>query len=409
MGSSDLVSIIVPALNESASLGELYDRTHRVLAGVRPFEFIVIDDGSTDGTLEQLEIMREKHPNICILSHFRNHGKSLALMQGFAAARGDVAVTLDADLQDEPEMIPRFLDRIDEGFDLVNGWRQDRRDSVWKVWASRVFNRVTWGVFKCGVHDINCGFKAMRRCVYERLELRGDLHRLIPAIASSSGFRVTELPVSHARRRFGSSRYRLLRHRGLLDVIALAAGSTTQSRPFHIFSEAALFCWLLAAAALAGWAALTVYAPVDSLTYRLAGPLVGLLGVCAVFLGLMLPLVGFQLEMIAGRFQGERWRTGLLKEKLEARVSDYGPRRDPEGVPQERGRQTVLESNAQPLSLLERAADRRLGCPIRPPGGLPAAGGRLWRGQQSAVSSAPEAGPPVDRARFLDREGPPDG
>jgi hypothetical protein len=251
--------------------------------------------------------------------------------------------------------------------------------------------------------------------VYKRLELRGDLHRLIPAIASSRGFAVTELPVPHARRRFGSSRYHLLRHRGLLDIVALVAGNTTQSRPFHIFSEAAAFCWLLAAVALAGWVALTMYVPGDSLAYRLAGPLVGLLGIGAVFLGLMLPLIGFQLEITAGRLQDGRWRQGLLKRKLDAKVNEsgkgvrtllperpggclaqkgpdpfsaldakvggYGPCRDSEREPPEPGSQTVLQPDAQPVSLLERAADRRLGRSISPPRRLPAVGGRLRGGQ----------------------------
>jgi hypothetical protein len=354
MSRFDLISVIVPALNESASLEELYERTRRALGDGQRFEFIVVDDGSTDDTVGKLKAMRARRPEICILSHYRNHGKSLALMQGFAAARGDVAVIMDADLQDQPEAIPDFLDKIAEGYDLVNGWRKDRRDARSKVLVSSVFNLLTSRIFNCRIHDINCGFKAIRRPAYKQLQLQGDLHRLIPAIVAGKGGKVTEIPVPHCPRKHGQSRYRLLRHRGLLDIIALVASNATQLRPFHVFCEVAMLFWLAAAVALAGWAGLTVWGTDASLWMRLVRPLVAVLGVGSAFVGTVLPLFGFQMEVTSGRHQDAGWRRGLLKERVEARVGGYEPRRYPEAISSGRGLEAVLEPQSEPFSAVER-------------------------------------------------------
>ncbi len=354
MSQFDLVSIIVPALNEADSLPELYDRTAKALGDRQSFEFIVVDDGSTDDTVARLKDLRCRHANIAIVSHYRNHGKSLALMQGFSIARGDVAVLMDADLQDQPEAIPQFLEKIAEGFDLVNGWRKDRRDARSKVWVSSIFNWLTARVFKCPVHDINCGFKAIRKSVYKRLELQGDLHRLIPAIVSSKGGTVTEIPVPHCPRRYGNSRYRLLRHRGLLDIVAVAAANATQSRPFHVFCETAILFWLLAAMALASWIGLTVFGDEHATWVKVIRPLVALAGLGAAFLGTVLPLCGFQMEVAGGRHQNAIWRRSLLKERIESRETGHGPRRFAEGISQERGLTAILEPAEKPIPEAER-------------------------------------------------------
>ncbi len=351
----DLISVIVPVLNESLTLRELYERTRCSLADRGPFEFIAVDDGSTDGTLEELKALRAEYGNISILSHYCNHGKSLALMQAFALARGEVAVIMDADLQDQPEMIPRFLDKIDEGFDVVNGWRTERQDKRARKFVSRIFNLLTSWIFKCPIHDINCGFKVIRRRVYRRLTLRGDLHRLIPAIAASQGFKVAEVPVTHSQRRFGCSRYGLLRHRGLLDIIALVASNATQLRPFHIFCEAAIICWALALAALVGGIGLSAYAPAESFGYRVVMLLVGLFGVGAALLGLLLPLFGFQLEITTGRLQDAGWRDRLLKEKLEGEIGEHGPCTVTKTVSQVRGLAALSQPDLQSVSMFEGA------------------------------------------------------
>ncbi|HNQ22743.1 MAG TPA: glycosyltransferase family 2 protein [Phycisphaerae bacterium] len=373
----DLISVVVPVLNEAASLAELYERTRRVLEGVQPFEFIIVDDGSRDDTLARVRALRAVYANISIISHYANHGKSLALMQAFAIARGEVAVVMDGDLQDRPEMIPRFLAQIENGYDLVNGWRQERRDRWGRRLVSALFNRLTARLLRCPLHDINCGFKALRRQVYRRLELRGDLHRLIPAIAAGQGFRVGEVPVEHCGRRFGRSRYRLLRHRGLLDIVAVLASNATQLRPFHVFSELALACWLVAVVALVGWLTLTVGVDPGALAARVCTPLVGMVGVGAALLGLLLPLFGFLLEMTACRVQDPHWREQLVKERVEADVSIYERGALPEGVSLRCRRQTVSEPDAEPVLVGEGAPDRWLDCPGHAAGSSEALGSRL--------------------------------
>jgi glycosyltransferase involved in cell wall biosynthesis len=320
MARYNLISVIVPALNESASLEELYVRTATSIGPEQPFEFIVIDDGSTDQTPEVLARLRQKHGNLAAVSHYRSHGKSLALMQGFDVARGEVAIMMDGDLQNQPEDIPAFLAKLGEGYDLVNGWRENRRDTVSRRWISGVYNFLVAWLLRCPVRDINCGFKAMRRTLYSKLQLRGDLHRLIPAIASINGFRVTEIPVSHAERKYGDSRYRLFRHRGLLDIISLAAISATQYRPFHIFIELAALASAFFLLALAGWCVWRFVAPPVSLAARIGSVLLVLCGIWAALVGTVLPLFGFMLDIVGSQHQDASWRAALRKQTIPPEV-----------------------------------------------------------------------------------------
>lgn len=317
-----LLSIIIPVYNEAASLEELFLRIQAVFGAEQPYEVIFIDDGSTDGSAEILAGLQERFSQITVLSHYRNHGKSLALMQGFDAARGEVVVTMDADLQDLPESIPSLLNKLAEGYDLVNGWRTARQDNYPKILASRIFNYITARLLKCPLHDINCGFKAMRVEVCKRLNLRGDLHRLIPAIASQMyGFRVTEAPVPHEVRRYGKSKYSLVRFRGLLDIISLMAVSTTQVRPFHVFAEMALIFILLGCLGFGGWFFLSLSSAISPLK-QLVLSILWLAGALFLFLGTILPLMGFQLEIITGILQDEKWRHNLLKNPTPADPED---------------------------------------------------------------------------------------
>lgn len=317
-----LLSIVIPVYNEAGSLEELFSRIQGVFGEEQPYEVIFIDDGSTDGSGEILSGLQERFPQVTVLSHYRNHGKSLALMQGFDAARGEVVVTMDADLQDPPEAIPVLLEKLAAGYDLVNGWRTTRQDSYSKILASRVFNYITSRLLKCPLHDINCGFKAMRVQVCKRLNLRGDLHRLIPAVASRMyGFKVAEAPVPHEVRRYGKSKYRLVRFRGLLDIASLMAISTTQVRPFHVFAETALVFLLLGIMSLGGWFLLSLSAGISALKQAVIS-LLWLAGALFLSLGAILPLLGFQLEIITGILQDEKWRHNLLKPPPQAGSED---------------------------------------------------------------------------------------
>lgn len=310
-----LVSIIVPAFNEKNSVEELHARIKEVFGKLdRPFELIVVDDGSTDGTFEKLRTLLAKNPNITIIRHFKNRGKSLTLMQGFDVAKGEIAITLDADLQDQPEEIPNFIKKIEEGYDFVNGCRQERKDTRAKRMASKIFNWLISQIFRVKFNDINCGFKAYTRKVYQWLDLRGDLHRLIPVIVVHMGYKTTEIPVEHKDRKYGSSKYKLFRYRGLLDIIALAASSTTQIRPFHFFCELGAVLWILAI--------LSLFGLVIGLEVFPLGALVCLVVIVlwALSLGTFLPIFGFYLEIEATRYQGLEWRKKLIQESLNSQI-----------------------------------------------------------------------------------------
>lgn len=313
--SPKIISVIVPALNESPSLEELYNRTQATFnSWGRKFEFIFVDDGSTDDSYNKMIALKEKHPNIAIIHHLKNHGKSLALMQGFDLAKGEIAVTLDADLQDQPELIPKLVEKLEEGFDMASGWRQERKDTLSKRFVSKLFNSLISKVFGCTTHDINCGFKAYKSTVYKRLELRGDLHRLIPVLASDLGFKVGEVPVSHAERKHGKSKYKLFRHRGLLDIIAFSAKHTTQWRPFHVFCELAAVFWVVAFASFFGWFLLHENLP------ELLNILITILGVWSLFVGTLLPLFGFYLEIEADRYQSPEDRKQLIAKTVNSEI-----------------------------------------------------------------------------------------
>ncbi len=319
----DLVSMIIPAYNERESIDELFQRVAAVLnSRQQPFEFIVIDDGSSDGMFELLEQMIAEHDEVQAVRHYRNNGKSLGLMQGFDVARGDVAIMMDADLQDQPEMIPAFLDKIAEGYDLVNGWRNKRKDTARKRLVSRVFNRLTRRIFNCQVHDINCGFKAMRREVYKSLQLRGDMHRLIPAWVAGKGFRVTEIPVPHEDRKHGQSKYKLLRHRGLLDIVALTARNTVRYHPFHVYCEAAAFFWAVAVLCLGGWGLSNWLLPDGSVPGSLLSVACIGVGAWSVLVGTVLPLFGFHMEIESARAQDATWRDSLVQQRVGGRSSE---------------------------------------------------------------------------------------
>lgn len=311
------VSVVVPVFNEAETLEELYQRTKSVFDKLGfSFEFLAVDDGSSDGSYDCLIKLRERFPNIGIIRHRCNRGKSMSLMQGFALANGDVAVMMDADLQDEPENIPLMLKKLDEGYDLVNGWRRQRKDPVLKRIVSGAFNRITRKLLNVNVHDINCGLKVLKKDLYKCLNLRGDLHRLIPAMAKNIGFSVAEVPVTHAPRRQGVSKYHLLRYRGLLDIISLTSTLAYRVRPFHIFTEIAFISWCLFVITLAllSFVLMTGYGPV---WMYVAAPLLFFAAFVFLMIGVVFPVAGLILDNQLVRFNDEQWRAGLIKEVLK--------------------------------------------------------------------------------------------
>lgn len=251
------ISVIVPAYNESASLEELYLRVRKSLSDLNlPFEFWIIDDGSTDETYETAKCLQERFSNIGIIHFGKNQGKSIALSHGFQAATGDVSITLDADLQDEPEMIPSLLEKLAEGYDLVCGNRINRKDKWFKKILSKAYNLFVRLLYPVRLNDINCGLKALRKEVYKKLILREGDHRLLPLIAYKVGYRVTEVPIRHAPRKFGKSKYKLFRFKGLIDLLALAYTKPNQRFSFMDYYKIGILSLSVAAASLTLWGVL---------------------------------------------------------------------------------------------------------------------------------------------------------
>ncbi|MEO8464112.1 MAG: glycosyltransferase family 2 protein [Gammaproteobacteria bacterium] len=236
------ISIVMPVLNERESLLQLHEELRTTLDGITSaYELVFVDDGSTDGSTELLRDLAQRDPQVVLVEMRRRFGKATALQAGFGLVQGTIVFTLDADLQDDPKEIPRFLAELDKGFDLVTGWKLDRQDPISKTLPSKLFNAVTSFVGGLKLRDYNCGFKAYRREVVERLDIYGELYRYIPLIVHSKGFLVGEIPVSHRPRVFGKSKYGLERFmRGALDLFTISFLATFRKRPLHLFGPIGL-------------------------------------------------------------------------------------------------------------------------------------------------------------------------
>jgi len=235
-------AVVVPAYNEAGNLTELCERIEKTFAefGNREnFEILIVDDGSTDGTADLLQTLSADKPLVRFIRFRRNSGKSLALMAGFQHVDADIVVTLDGDLQDHPEEIPLLVEKLNEGFDLVTGWRQGRQDQTVRKIGSRIFNGTVRKATGLALHDLNCGFKAFRREVVASICLYGDYHRYIPVQAHLDGFRVTEAPVSNSARKYGVSKYRTFRYQGFFDLLSLLFIQKYGLRPLHFFGVVA--------------------------------------------------------------------------------------------------------------------------------------------------------------------------
>lgn len=237
------LSVVVPLFNEADSLPELYAALDAALSTYPGrCELIFVDDGSSDGSFEVLKTLRSKDDRVKVVQLRGNQGKAAALAVGFREAQAEIIVTLDADLQDDPREVPKFLAKLDEGYDLVSGWKVHRQDPWTRRFLSAVFNRVTGLITGLRIHDMNCGFKAYRRTVISELKLHGELHRFIPALASWRGFRVTEIEIKHHPRRYGRSKYGLERIPwGFFDLLTVIMLTRYTTRPLHLFGLLGLF------------------------------------------------------------------------------------------------------------------------------------------------------------------------
>ena len=232
------VSVLVPVLNEAESVDELVSRVSAVLESLgKSFEIVFIDDGSQDDTADRVRKQNARDPRIRLVRFRRNFGKAAAISAGVEHSSGAIVVTMDGDLQDVPEEIPNFFEKLDgENLDLVSGWKRDRQDPPSKRYPSKLFNWVTRKLAQVDLHDFNCGFKAYRREALEQVAIYGELHRYIPVLASRRGFRIGEIKVQHQKRQHGRSKYGWDRfYKGLLDLITVLFITKYTRRPLHLF------------------------------------------------------------------------------------------------------------------------------------------------------------------------------
>jgi len=232
-----MVTVVVPLYNEEDSLVELSVALKKVLDGLKcTWEVLFIDDGSTDKSYQKLQEINKINSRFKCLKFKRNYGKSSALQEGFKAAKGDYVITMDADLQDDPEEIPALIAKLNEGYDLVSGWKKVRHDPFIKKHTSKIFNGVTSKMVGLKLHDYNCGLKGYVRDVVKNVKVYGEMHRYIPALAHLSGFKVTEIAVTHHERKYGKTKYGLSRFfNGLFDLITVLFTTKYIKRPLHLF------------------------------------------------------------------------------------------------------------------------------------------------------------------------------
>lgn len=295
MDRTRMISFVIPLLNEEGSLEALHQAlTHTMHTLPHPYEIIFVDDGSTDRSLAVLENLYScDGDHVRIVQFRRNFGKMPALTAGFSLARGDIVVTMDADLQDDPAELPKLIAKLDEGYDMVVAWRARRKDPISKRWPSLIYNKTVSGLTGIHLHDFNCGFKVYRREVVCELKLYGDLHRFIPVLAHWKGFRVAEVPVVHHPRRFGRSKYGGRRFgRGYIDFLSVLFLTSYLKRPMHLFGMVgSLFAaiGMLIMLYLAG-----VWLLVGAIGWR---PLL-FFGITALVVGVQLISVGLLGEML---------------------------------------------------------------------------------------------------------------
>jgi glycosyltransferase involved in cell wall biosynthesis len=309
-----VISVVVPVHDEEQSVALLYEEVEAALEpGGEPWEAVFVDDGSMDGTFAALTRLHARTANTKVVRLRRNFGKSAALAAGFSHAQGEVVVTIDGDLQDDPAEIPRLLAKLEEGFDLVSGWKTQRQDSWRRRWLSKIFNFTASRMSGLHLHDMNCGFKAYRSEVVKGLRLYGELHRFIPVLAHYRGYRIAELPVHHRPRAYGRSRYGVERYlRGFLDLLTVSFIGRYRQRPLHLFGGLGL---LLSFLGLSTLAYLTV---VKAMGHAIGQRPLLLLGVLLVVVGLQFFSLGLISEMILSQHE-ERWGD---RERTEVHVDE---------------------------------------------------------------------------------------
>jgi len=307
------ISVVIPMFNEEESVGILHQKLVAVLEETgSTFEIIFIDDGSTDKSVEIVHSILVKDKRVILIELKTNMGKAKGLAEGFKEARGEIVFTMDADLQDDPEEIPNFLKKLDEGFDLISGWKKKRHDPLEKRLPSKLFNKATSILSGLKLHDFNCGFKAYRKEILDEIRVYGDLHRYIPVLAHWQGYRVGEIAVQHHARQFGKSKYGIERYlHGLFDLFTVTLLTRFIRNPMYLFGVTG-FAFLLAGAAIIGF--LTIL-------QLICGGILGhkplsFLGILLILFGGQLISLGMLAEFLANIFQKKKFRQVSIKRKI---------------------------------------------------------------------------------------------
>lgn len=287
-------SIVIPIFNEEESLRELVEKIEKSFKGKNNFEIIFVDDGSTDNSLNVLKSLNHNKKYVRVFSFRKNLGKSAALMQGFKASTGKFVATLDGDLQDDPSNIKELKERMVKGnFDLVSGWRKNRKDKAFKKASSRLFNKIVSVLFKLAVHDLNGGLKLYKNEVVKELRIYGGMHRFIPIIAKELGFRVGEREILHHPRKYGYSKYKSSKIiTEIPDLITIYFLSNYTRRPLHFFGRMGSFIFLLGLIVLLylTWLHFTG-ARIGTRPLLFLGVLLVLTGIQTIFTGLLADLL----------------------------------------------------------------------------------------------------------------------
>lgn len=312
---SRMVSVLIPAYNEVESIKELYKQ---IMTGLHvcfkagqadDYEIWFVDDGSTDGTGNAVKEIISEDEKVHLISFRKNFGKSPALDAGFHHVSGDLVFTLDADLQDDPKEFTRFIDKIDEDYDLVVGWKKNRLDSAEKRLPSKFFNKVTSSLSGVKLHDHDCGFKCLRRDVVNSLDLYGELHRYIPVLAHRQGFKITEITVEHHKRQHGSSKYGLERYmRGALDSLTTTFLLRYSDRPMYLFGKMGIWTAFIGVVICAYLAATWFMG--KAIGHR---PLLTL-GILLIIVGIQFVSTGFIGNLLVDFTKHSRYREDHIKE-----------------------------------------------------------------------------------------------
>lgn len=304
-------SIVIPVFNEQDSLRQLFSEIAAVVAELTmTWEVIFVDDGSTDESWARIAELAESHPQVVGIQFRRNFGKAAALTAGVGAARFPIIFTMDADLQDNPVEIPRFLAQLDQGLDVVSGWKEVRNDPLDKTLPSRVFNFLVGRLTGVKLRDHNCGFKCYRREVFDEVRIYGELHRFVPVLAASYGFRIGEMSVQHRARQHGKSKYGWRRiYRGLLDLLTVVMLTNYRQRPQHLIGLVGGLSLMIGVAGLTTMGGYWILRQVGILDPEVWSPLhqrpVVLYALGALLLGGQLMSVGLLAELLTAQTAGQ--------------------------------------------------------------------------------------------------------